>query len=71
LKTPYFQNLPWVWQNLPKNGKILQMTLKFVVPLEGSSHFRQDLLYLRQILKIWCFQWGFSHMSNFHNNILL
>jgi hypothetical protein len=37
LKTPYFQHLWWVWQILPKNGNILQMSLKFAVPLEGLS----------------------------------
>jgi hypothetical protein len=25
---------------LPKNGKILQVSLKFVVPLGGSFHFK-------------------------------
>jgi hypothetical protein len=35
LRTPYFQNLPWIWQILPKNGKILQMSLQF----GESSHF--------------------------------
>jgi hypothetical protein len=29
LKTPYFQNLPWVRQILPKNGKILPMVQQF------------------------------------------
>jgi hypothetical protein len=47
LKTPYSQNLPWVWQILPKNEKILQTTLKFVVRWEDLPIFRQDLLYLR------------------------
>jgi hypothetical protein len=36
--------------------------------LKNLSIFRQDFPYPRQILKIWCFQWGVLHMSNFHKN---
>jgi hypothetical protein len=55
-------NLALKWKDSPNITQI-------AVLLGGSSHFRQDLLH--KILKIWYFQWGVSHMSNFHKNILL
>jgi hypothetical protein len=40
IEKPYFQNLSWIRQILPKNGKILPMVKQIGVTFGESSHFK-------------------------------